>query len=148
MDDHRRRAGHHQAGHLYVRVVAHDMAGARGGTPDPGLVSRLLQEQRPELAGRPVRPSHAFGSSNWVFRVGDGHAVRLPRSDAYAVDLLTEAQWLPRLSPLLDTPVPDVEFLAEPSALFPRPWTLVTWLSGVESSRVVYEQPVTVSLRM
>jgi aminoglycoside phosphotransferase (APT) family kinase protein len=62
--------------------------------------------------------------------VGDDHAVRLPRSDAYAVDLRTEARWLPRLSPLLDTPVPDVTFVAEPSDLFPRPWTLVTWLPG------------------
>ncbi len=77
-----------------------------------------------------MRQSHAVGSSNWVFRVGDGHAVRLPRSDAYAVDLLTEARWLPRLSLSLETPVPDVELLAEPSVLFPRPWTLVTWLPG------------------
>lgn len=110
--------------------VNRDTAGARDGTPDPVLVTRLLQDQVPELAGRQVRQSPAVGSSNWVFRVGDGHAVRLPRSDAYAVDLLTEARWLPCLSPLLKTPVPNVEFLAEPSALFPRPWTLVTWLPG------------------
>ncbi len=104
--------------------------GPAGSGPDARLVSRLLQEQLPELSGQQVRPSHSSGSSNWVFRVGDGHAVRLPRSDAYAAALLTEARWLPRLSPLLDTPVPAVKFLAAPSALFPRPWTLVTWLTG------------------
>ncbi len=104
---------------------------ARGEViPDAGLVVRLLREQFPALAGHDVRPSPASGSSNWVFRVGDEDAVRLPRSDAYTADLLTEARFLPRLAPHLAVPVPEVRFLAEPSALFPRPWTVVTWVPG------------------
>ena len=98
--------------------------------PDAALVVRLLREQFPDLAGHHVRPSGASGSSNWVFRVGDEHAVRLPRSDSYTADLLTEAQFLPRLAPHLAVPVPRVRFLAEPSARFPRPWTVVTWVPG------------------
>ena len=77
-----------------------------------------------------MRPSEASGSSNWVFRVGDECAVRLPRSDSYTADLLTEAQFLPRLAPHLAVPVPEVRFLAEPSVRFPRPWTVVTWVPG------------------
>ncbi len=98
--------------------------------PDADLVRRLLSEQFPALAGRRVRPSNSSGSSNWVFRVGDECAVRLPRSDSYATDLLKEAQFLPRLAPHLETSVPEVRFLAEPSVEFPRPWTVVTWIPG------------------
>ncbi len=98
--------------------------------PDAELVVRLLREQFAELADQEVRPSTASGSSNWVFRVGDERAVRLPRSDSYTVDLLTEAEFLPRLAPRLGVPVPEVRFLAESSDLFPRPWTVVTWVPG------------------
>ncbi len=105
-------------------------------TPDVGLVVRLLREQFPALAGEAVRPSSAEGSSNFVFRVGDEYAVRLPRSDSYSADLLTEARWLPRLAPHLSVPVPEVRFLAEPSAVFARPWTVVTWVAGETPKRL------------
>lgn len=98
--------------------------------PDAALVVRLLREQYPSLAGHPVRPSQKSGSSNWVFHVGDDFAVRLPRSDAYIADLLNEAQFLSRLAPHLGVPVPEVQFLAEPSIVFGRPWTVVTWVPG------------------
>lgn len=98
--------------------------------PDAGLVQQLLREQLPDLADRDVRPSRAAGSSNWVFRVGEDLAVRLPRSDSYSADLLIEAEFLPRLAPHLDARVPEVRFLAEPSARFPRPWTVVSWVPG------------------
>lgn len=98
--------------------------------PDAGLVTQLLREQFPTLASREVRPSHASGSSNWVFRVGDECAVRLPRSDAYIADLLNEAHFLPRLGPHLTVAVPEVLFLAEPTERFSRPWTVVSWIPG------------------
>lgn len=94
------------------------------------MVTSLLREQFPHLADEQVRPSPSSGSSNHVFRVGDTWAVRLPRTDDYVADLLTEARWLPRLAPHLGAPVPEVLFLAQPSDLFPRPWTVVTWLPG------------------
>lgn len=81
---------------------------ARGEViPDASLVAQLLREQFPQLAGENVRPSNAEGSSNFVFRVGDECAVRLPRSDSYIADLLSEARWLPRLAPHLSVPVPE-----------------------------------------
>ncbi|KRF20615.1 phosphotransferase [Nocardioides sp. Soil797] len=98
--------------------------------PDASLVVQLLREQAPELAGQDVRPSRTSGSSNWVFRIGDEYAVRLPRSDTYIDDLLKEAEFLPRLAPHLGVPVPEVRFLAERSSLFPRPWTVVSWVPG------------------
>lgn len=98
--------------------------------PGAGLVTQLLRQQFPSLAAQPVRPSPTTGSSNWVFRVGAESAVRLPRADSGVDDLVKEARWLPRLGPELPVPVPDVQFLGEPSALFPRPWTVVSWVPG------------------
>lgn len=103
---------------------------ARGGAPDPALVTRLLREHVPDLSGHGVRPTSTSGSSNWVFRVGEHHAVRLPRRDAYVPDLLKEARWVPLLASDLPVPVPDVVHLGEPSTSFSRPWTVVTWVAG------------------
>ncbi len=98
--------------------------------PDPNLVTALLREQIPELADQPVRASETQGSSNWVFRVGDALAVRLPRSDRYVWDLENELHWLPRLAPHLPVAVPEVVAVGGPSVLFARPWTVVTWVPG------------------
>lgn len=98
--------------------------------PDSTSVFRLLREQVPEFSGEVVRPSAASGSSNWVFRVGDHHAVRLPRADSYTEDLLKESRWLPHLASELPVQVPDVAFRGRPSTVFPRPWTVVSWVPG------------------
>lgn len=86
--------------------------------PDATLVTRLLREHVPELAVETVRPSSTCGSSNWVFRVGESHAARLPRTDSYAADLVKEARWVPRLAPELPVSVPEIVYRGEPSALF------------------------------
>ncbi|WP_018155927.1 aminoglycoside phosphotransferase family protein [Demetria terragena] len=98
--------------------------------PDAPLVRRLLGRQYPDLADEYVRPSAAPGSSNWVFRVGDHYAVRLPREDGYVADLDKEVIWLPRLAPELPVGVPSVRFRGSPCAEFSRPWTVVSWVSG------------------
>lgn len=98
--------------------------------PDAELVARLLRDHVPELAAETVRPSSTSGSSNWVFRVGEHYAARLPRTDSYAEDVVKEARWVPRLAPELPVSVPEIVYRGEPSALFPRPWTVVTWVPG------------------
>ncbi len=98
--------------------------------PDPQIVNRLLREQAPHLADLTVRASCASGSSNWVFRLGDALAVRLPRSDDYVADLLNEVRWLPRLGPNLTVAVPDVVAVGQPSGTFARPWAVVSWVPG------------------
>lgn len=102
----------------------------REAVPDAGLVTRLLSEQFPDLADQDVRPSSASGSSNWVFRVGDTLAMRLPRSEDYVADLLNEVRWLPRLAPELSVAVPSVVAVGQPSTAFPRPWAVVSWVPG------------------
>lgn len=78
----------------------------------------------------PVRVSPASGSSNWVFRIGDKLAIRLPRSDDYVADLENEVRWLPRLAPNLSAAVPDVVAVGQASEIFPRPWAVVSWVPG------------------
>lgn len=98
--------------------------------PDPQMVTRLLREQAPHLADMPVWAISASGSSNWVFRLGDTLAIRLPRSDDYVTDLVNEVRWLPRLAPNLPVAVPDVIAFGQPSGAFARPWAVVSWVPG------------------
>jgi aminoglycoside phosphotransferase (APT) family kinase protein len=99
-------------------------------TPGPDAVAALLRAQAPDLAGLHIRRSLASGSSNWVFRLGEDLAVRLPRTEDYAEDLLNEVHWLPHLAPRLPVPVPAIVVVGTPTGEFPRPWTVVSWVQG------------------
>lgn len=70
------------------------------------------------------------GWDNFIFRVGDRHAVRLPRRVAAVGLIVNEQRWLPVLAPRLplETPVP-IHF-GKPNRLFPWPWSIVNWISG------------------
>lgn len=98
--------------------------------PQPELVRRLLHDQATDIAHLPIRPSPASGSSNWVFRVGETLAIRMPRSSDYVVDLENEVTWLPHLAPGLPAAVPEIVVAGQPSDAFPRPWSVVSWLPG------------------
>ncbi|MER5423420.1 phosphotransferase [Streptosporangium roseum] len=99
------------------------------------LVRELLRDQHPDLADRPVRLG-ARGWDNQLWRLGDDLAVRLPWATESADALLRkEHTWLPVLAPRLPLPVPVPQRLGEPSALFPRPWTVTTWVPGEPADR-------------
>lgn len=98
--------------------------------PDPAVVAQLLRAQAPRWAHLPVRPTPTSGSSNWVYRLGDELAVRLPRSDGNVPDLLNEVRWLPHLADRLPVAIPRVVAVGEPTQHFPRPWTVVSWVTG------------------
>lgn len=93
------------------------------------VVRSLLQEQHPDLAGLPVREV-AGGWDNQQWRLGNELAVRMPRSER-APDLQRkETRWLPLLAPRLPLSIPIPVRTGVPSALFPRPWTVMTWVHG------------------
>ncbi|MFB6979017.1 aminoglycoside phosphotransferase family protein [Streptomyces scopuliridis] len=99
------------------------------------LVQDLLRDQHPDLADRPVRLG-ARGWDNQLWRLGDDLAVRLPWATQSADALLRkEHAWLPALAPHLPLPVPVPQRLGEPSALFPRPWIVTTWVPGEPADR-------------
>ncbi|MFB9533610.1 aminoglycoside phosphotransferase family protein [Nonomuraea roseola] len=99
------------------------------------LVRDLLRDQHPDLADYPVRLG-ARGWDNQLWRLGDDLAVRLPWATQDADALLRkEHTWLPALAPRLPLPVPVPQRLGEPSALFPRPWIVTTWVPGEPADR-------------
>lgn len=99
------------------------------------LVRELLRERHPELADHPLVLG-ALGWDNQVWRLGDDLAVRLPWATPTADALLRkEHAWLPLLAPRLPLPVPVPQRLHEPSARFPRPWLVTTWVPGEPADR-------------
>ncbi|MFJ6809824.1 aminoglycoside phosphotransferase family protein [Streptomyces anulatus] len=93
------------------------------------LVRGLLQEQHPDLAGLAVREV-AGGWDNQQWRLGEGLAVRMPRSERAPELQRKERRWLPVLAPRLPLPVPNPVRVGEPSVGFPKPWTIMTWVPG------------------
>ncbi|MER6812599.1 aminoglycoside phosphotransferase family protein [Spirillospora sp. NPDC000708] len=93
------------------------------------LVRELLREQHPDLAGLAVREV-AGGWGNQMWRLGDELAVRMPRTAGAPELLRKECRWLPVLAPRLPLPVPVPVRIGEPSARFPKPWTIMTWVPG------------------
>jgi len=96
----------------------------------PALVSRLLAEQLPKLAGFPVRPVPVPGWDNLTYRLGDDLIVRLPSADAYVPQVQKEQTWLPVLAAHLSVAIPQPVAVGRPSPLFPRPWSVLRWLGG------------------
>ena len=97
---------------------------------DLALVGRLLADQAPELADRPLRAAPAQGTDNLMFTLGDDLVVRLPRKAAAVESLLVERTWLSRLAPGLPLAVPLPVLDGEPSGGYPYPWAVCRWLPG------------------
>jgi aminoglycoside phosphotransferase (APT) family kinase protein len=101
---------------------------------DESLVRSLLSEQHPDLAVLDLRLVDG-GWDNQQWRLGDELAVRMPRTQR-APDLLRrEQRWLPVLAPRLPLPIPKPVRIGEPSELFPRTWTIATWVPGEPADR-------------
>ncbi len=102
---------------------------------DEALVRALLNEQHPDLAGLDVRQ----GPAGWdfeVWRLGDELAMRLPLTPRGPELVVKEHRWLPLLAPRLPLPVPTPLRIGEPSARFPKPWTVAVWVPGAPADRV------------
>lgn len=101
----------------------------------PDLIAALLREQHPDLASLPLTLG-ARGWDNQLWRLGEELAVRLPwATDGADELLLKEHALLPALAPRLPLPIPVPQRLGQPSALFPRPWIVTTWVAGEPADR-------------
>lgn len=105
------------------------------GTPpaelsvSPDLVRALLADQHPQYAHLPIRFS-GEGWDNFLFRLGDDLAVRMPRRKI-AVDLIEGEQlWLGRIAPSLPLPIPAPVAVGEPGHGFPWTWSIIPWIEG------------------
>lgn len=105
------------------------------GTPaaevsaDETLVRALLTDQHPQYARLPIRFS-GEGWDNFMFRLGDDLAVRMPRRKI-AVDLIEGEQlWLGRIAPSLPLPVPAPIAVGRPAKGYPWSWSIIPWIEG------------------
>ncbi|MFF1651721.1 aminoglycoside phosphotransferase family protein [Streptomyces sp. NPDC058240] len=103
------------------------------------LVRSLVREQHPDLAELGLREV-VGGWDNQLWRLGDELAVRMPRTERAPSLLRNEHRWLPTLAPCLPLPVPTPMRIGEPSARFPRPWTIATWVPGEPADRAPISQ--------
>jgi aminoglycoside phosphotransferase (APT) family kinase protein len=97
---------------------------------DEPLVRRLLAGQFPEWADRPLTRVEPAGTVNAIFRLGDDLAVRLARRDGPTEPGGNEADWLPRLAPLLPLEIPVPLAQGRPTGDYPWFWDVHTWVAG------------------
>lgn len=97
---------------------------------DAALARRLLEAQLPQWAALPLAPVIADSTDNDMYRLGSDMAVRLPRRASAVTPLDKEHEWLPKLAPLLPTPVPLPLAKGAPGEGYPYPWSVVRWIEG------------------
>jgi aminoglycoside phosphotransferase (APT) family kinase protein len=96
---------------------------------DDAVVSRLVAEQRPDLAGLPLRLVQN-GWDNALYRLGDTLAVRLPRRRVAAQLIEGEQRWLPEFAKRLDVAIPAPIHAGRPTSDYPYHWSIVPWFEG------------------
>lgn len=96
---------------------------------DERLVRALLREQHPDLASEPLR-FFASGWDNVIYRLGEEHAVRLPRRALGATLVEKEQRWMPEFARRLTIAIPVPVRVGIPSTEFPWHWSITRWLDG------------------
>ncbi|MEU4565473.1 aminoglycoside phosphotransferase family protein [Micromonospora sp. NPDC023956] len=99
------------------------------------VIAELLRAQHPDLADLPL----TFGARGWdnqLWRLGDDLAVRMPWATSDADELLLkEHALLPGIASRLPLRIPVPQRLGLPSAQFPHPWIVTTWVAGEPADR-------------
>lgn len=98
---------------------------------DSALVRRLLIEQFPHLAERPLTLVRSTGTVNAIYRLGDDLSLRLPRVAEWADSLDREWRWLPKIAPHISLAIPKPVARGKPAEKYPYPWAIYGWLEGV-----------------
>jgi aminoglycoside phosphotransferase (APT) family kinase protein len=93
-------------------------------------VRRLLRAQLPSIADLPIELVPTDGTDHAIFRVGTELSARLPLIGWAADQAAMEAEWLPRLAPLLPVRLHEPVLLGEPDDAYPYQWCVYRWLDG------------------
>ncbi|MET0489806.1 MAG: aminoglycoside phosphotransferase family protein [Acidimicrobiales bacterium] len=113
---------------------------------DDALVRRLLDDQLPQLADRPLRRIETWGTDHVIFRLGGDLSVRLPKIGWAATQGEKEHRWLPVLAPHLLVEVPVPLAVGEPANGYPVAWNVSPWLAGTTPDGAVDRRGLAVDL--
>ncbi len=94
------------------------------------LAAKLVAEQFPEFAHLEIKPVEIDGHDNRTFRLGDTMLIRMPSAAPYALKVLKEQEWLPKLQQYLSIPIPSPLALGQPSDDYPWAWSIYAWREG------------------
>ena len=72
----------------------------------------------------------SHGTDNAIFRVGETMVARFPRIESASRNIQREWEWIGRLSGRLALATPSPVVLGEPTANFPWPWMVNSWIDG------------------
>ena len=99
----------------------------------PRLAADLIREQFPGVGTRQVTVL-ATGWDNAAFLADGQWLFRFPRRAVAVPGVQREIAVLPRLAPMLPLPIPDPQFIGQPSARYPWPFFGARLLPGGELS--------------
>lgn len=97
---------------------------------DASLVRHLVDQQFPQWRDLAIKPVEVNGWDNTTFRLGDQMKLRLPTAARYSAQVEKERRWLPYLAPHLPTQIPTFLALGAPTADYPFPWSVCSWIDG------------------
>jgi aminoglycoside phosphotransferase (APT) family kinase protein len=98
---------------------------------DEALARRLIREQVPDLAERPMR-FLAAGWDNAVYVVDEAWAFRFPQRAIAIPGIQREIAVLPRLGPMLPAPIPVPTHVGRPTDGYPWPFFGAPLIHGTE----------------
>lgn len=94
------------------------------------MVKHLIDSQCPQWTHLPIQYVESSGTDNALFRLGSDYIIRLPRLDGGRPNIEKEWEWLPKLAPMLKTPISVPVYKGEPSQDYPYYWTIARWHEG------------------
>ena len=96
---------------------------------DIELIRRLIYEQCPEYSGKSIQIVGA-GWDNYIYRLGNDLALRLPRRKEAIGLIQHEQRWLPKIQKLIDIPIPAPVFKGKASEYYNSIWSIIPWFEG------------------
>ena len=115
---------------LKTRLVADERVFGEGD------IREILEFSRPELAGLSLTPVGA-GTDNRVYRLGEGLALRIPRTIDASRRLQKEVRWMPRVTQNLPLQCPTVICDFAPTVCGSFRWVVYDWIDGIPGNEDV-----------